>query len=364
MLYQVFIPAVSADGFNITLKLEAPNWLSALRSGLSKIGEQGDVIKNVVVEIQPDGTISISDPKTGRVFEIKELHEEAPAKDEEPAATDSDLPTVAMPAYQPDEPREQPAPRAGLEPEVEAPGTEPRLEPAPSAQQDAALEAPATEAQRGPEVKPQGFHAETSKAVQADPDSQILEEKKSEVVEDDPAQAPRRAHFVTEEVLADVFMDAQQLYDYDTDLQGAVEFALDLLMEKIPSEAGSIMFADINQNDLYFAAARGPKADLVMNFRVPMGKGIVGFSAKEGVSLTIGDARRDPRFYKRIGESIGFETRSVVCAPVEADGRCYGAIELINKKGSDSYTPGEMAVVTYVANRLADHINQVVMREA
>jgi len=434
VLYQVFIPALKADGFNITLKLEAPNWISALRSGLSKLGEQGDVIKNVIVAIQPDGTIQVSDPKTRRVFEIKELPagaavapeaaakeaaaKEAAAKEAaarhaaavaaqptqifapappEPtaaqaqAAADENLATVMMEAWSPptvpttpappqqpavridpgaapvtasevEVPVEPTAPAVAVEPTATAVAVEPTVT-AVAVEPTRPAAAAATEPTRM-HTQPFSFAADEKKAVSSDPSSQILEEDRSVPVPEDPALAPRQALFSTEEVLADVFMDAQRIYDYDTDLQSSVEFALDLLMEKIPAQAGSVLFADIPSNSLYFASARGPKAREILDLRVPIGRGLVGFCAKEGVSLAVGDAARDPRFYRKIGEQIGFETRSVVCAPVEADGRCYGAVELINKTGTDAFTPGEMSVVTYVANRLADHINQVVLREA
>ena len=398
VLYQVYIPAISEDGFNISLKMEAPNWISALRSGLSKLGEQGDVVKNVMVEIDNEGVIHISNPRTGRVFEIKELQPEAPAASApEPAPS---LGGVTEPNLAPPTVQDQVA----LPPQEAAPTQVlPQVEPAPTvaAKQpvrrvsepepegdldlaiddddlpfDLAIEQPEAAAKPVPTPAPEpeprtatppetrrptGFFEQVKGPVSLDPESHILEEQTSAAEAD--SFLKRRA-FVTEEVLADVFMDAQRIYEFDADLQAATEFAMDLLMQKIPAEAGSVLFADINENDLYFATARGPKANEVMNFRVPMGKGLVGFCAKQGVSLAIADAQRDDRHYRRIGESIGFDTSSVVCAPVEADGRCYGAVELMNSRNTSGFTPGEMSVVTYVANRLADHINQVVMREA
>ncbi len=433
MLYQVYIPAIAEGGFNITLKLEAPNWISALRSGLSKLGEQGDVIKNVMVEMGADGSILVSDPHSGRVFEIRDLSagepgpaEPAAAPTPEPPAPDDAAETQVMPAYQPpeqtlagqrwetvkpgeslqpvaesaplpgasspteptkplpamtEEPAPKPEPKAKQkqkhkakaepkpEPKAEPkpePKAEPKAEPVDSWENEALdIDVPATLSAESMKVRrPGAIASEGGKAVEADPSSRILHEEKSAYAPEDATRTPRPTVFRTEEVLADVFMDAQHIYDFDTDLQGAVEFSMDLLLKMVPAEAGSILFADINENDLYFATARGPKGDEVMNFRVPMGKGIVGFCAKEGVGLTITDVKSDPRHYKRIGESVGFDTRTIVCAPIEADGRCYGAVELINKRGYAGFSPGEMSVVSYVANRLADHINQVVMREA
>ena len=153
--------------------------------------------------------------------------------------------------------------------------------------------------------------------------------------------------------LADVFERVQDVYLGATGLTNAANFMLDLSMDVVPSDSGSVFFSDISAHDLYFAAARGPKANDVMKFRVPMGIGIVGFSAMEGVSLAISDAHRDPRFYKKISESLGYETRSILCSPIQKEGRVYGAIELINRKGGDKYTSEQINVLNYIAHELA-----------
>src|ERR1043165_3300995 len=77
--FEVFIPAAEAGGFDMTLKVDAANWMAALKAGLSKLGEQGSTIQNVLVDIQDDNTIHVTEPKDGRVFRIKEMSEEEAA---------------------------------------------------------------------------------------------------------------------------------------------------------------------------------------------------------------------------------------------------------------------------------------------
>jgi hypothetical protein len=154
-----------------------------------------------------------------------------------------------------------------------------------------------------------------------------------------------------EEILAEVFEELQELF-FLTDLQTAVDFVMDLAMRKIPSEAGAILFADVSARDLYFMTARGPKANDVMPFRVPMGQGIVGFAAVEGMALAVSDVKRDKRFYREISEKVRFDTRCILCAPITIDSRCGGAIELLNRVGSDHYSPGDVNIVSYMADQL------------
>jgi hypothetical protein len=39
--YEVFLPAAQEGDFNLTLKVDADNWMAALKIGLKKLGEQG-----------------------------------------------------------------------------------------------------------------------------------------------------------------------------------------------------------------------------------------------------------------------------------------------------------------------------------
>ena len=132
-------------------------------------------------------------------------------------------------------------------------------------------------------------------------------------------------------------------------------------MEKMPAESGAVLFADVNGRELYFATARGPKAEEVMDFRVPMGKGIAGFCAREGVSLAISDAQVDPRFYRGISEALNYQTQSLVCAPIQHEGRVYGCLELLNRQNGSTFSSSEVNALTYIGKQFAEYINRLIM---
>ena len=79
--FEVFIPATGPDTPDMTLKVEAENWLAALNAGLKKIGEKGGAGSNVLVDIQDDESIHVTEPKSGRVFRIKEVAAHAPKQE-------------------------------------------------------------------------------------------------------------------------------------------------------------------------------------------------------------------------------------------------------------------------------------------
>ena len=163
---------------------------------------------------------------------------------------------------------------------------------------------------------------------------------------------------MTTEILADAFMRAIEVYDYGEDKHAALEFILDLALENVGAESGSVLLTDLNspKGELWFEVARGPKADEIIKFKVPMGAGIVGFCAQEGVSLLIADVTKDPRFKKDITEEIGYEPRSILCVPIQHKGRMMGAIELINRAGGRPFTQGELSIINYLAHTAGEYL--------
>ena len=121
-------------------------------------------------------------------------------------------------------------------------------------------------------------------------------------------------------------------------------------MDTIPAESGSFFLADPGLPILKFAAARGPRASELLSsgLTVPVGQGIVGFCAQEGVSLTVNDMTKDPRYFAKVAEAISYQPQNTVVASVERDGRLYGAIQLINAKRSSGFDPGEAEVLRFL----------------
>ena len=52
--------------------------------------------------------------------------------------------------------------------------------------------------------------------------------------------------------------------------------------------------------------------------------------AKHGERLVVPDVMTDPRFAKRIDEMTQWETRSIVCVPLQSRLRVLGVIQLVN----------------------------------
>src|SRR5271163_3637764 len=103
--YEVHIPGVAPDGLTVTFRVDAPNWMQALKTGFLKLGEEGFVVHNVLVDVADDGSLHVTEGGSGRVFRIRELTEDeaasAKVKVPVPLPDDSSAPTQVLSAPPP-----------------------------------------------------------------------------------------------------------------------------------------------------------------------------------------------------------------------------------------------------------------------
>src|SRR3954463_7086737 len=109
---------------------------------------------------------------------------------------------------------------------------------------------------------------------------------------------------------------------------------LQTIMEKMAvffrPDTWSLLMVDEQKDELYFAIAVGDAADALKSIRLKVGEGIAGWVAKHGESLLVPDVYNDPRFAKRIDEMTKWQTRSIICVPLQSKHRVLGVIQLIN----------------------------------
>ena len=339
--FEVYVPPAPPQlPVAVTLRVESENWLAALKVGLQKVGG-GELAANILCDIQSDGSIHVTDPGGARVFRIREMREAEPTLAPPPADPNR---TAVMHAPPPASPQRAPS----APPRAAAPPPRPPPTPPPAA--------------RAPAAPPPAAPPRPAPAPRLTPDTVAsLVEEVAGPAEPQPDRIGRvsTGEAAPGDVLADVFFRAAEL-GQKTNREEGLRFILDLAMDKVRCDAGSVLLSRFQTNDLAFVAARGPKADEIMRLRlsVPFGKGIVGFSAQENVCLAVSDAEKDPRFYRAVSQAVGYATRSALCAPISAAGRVRGALELLNK-GSGAFTASDLAVLSYLGHKAAEFLERM-----
>lgn len=392
--FNVFVPArKGSDMPDLTLKVEASNWLVALKESLKRIGEQGDALANIVCETAPDGSIRVADPGSRRVFVIAKVDSARDAEFEKEAdrraAESRSIAKAAEQAHKetaarlkdvesrisaaPTAPVETPVPAAETVPIISA--TPAAAPPAPAVDETARrledekrrLEAELAEAKATLEAAARKAAEEATGVlgrVEVERVEKKLTHKEAPAVKakarsnewgdlDDWYDGVDTSEETIDGVVSDLFLATSQLHEKN-ESESALE-VLKLAAKYVTAEAASIFYSDMNSalKDLVIVAASGPVGNKIIGIRVPLGKGIVGFSVINGVKLIVNSVDRNPNFYGKLDQEFGFKTHSILCVPIQHGDRTYGAIEVINKRGEDAtWTTNDANVLESLAKIL------------
>jgi hypothetical protein len=161
---------------------------------------------------------------------------------------------------------------------------------------------------------------------------------------------------VVEDMIVEAFERMQELFSL-RDHDDVAKFALKVGREFIDCEAGSAMLITPGKYELYIAAAEGTAAGKISGKKLSLTKGIVGFATRAGAVVTVSDPENDPRFHAEFDALSGFETKNVVCAPIQYEGRTIGAIELLNSPRNAGFRQSEANVLSYIAGAVGEYID-------
>lgn len=95
--------------------------------------------------------------------------------------------------------------------------------------------------------------------------------------------------------------------------------------------AASVALLEPDGEHLWYAAASGDGADFIRGQRLPKDSGIVGWVVAHGAPLLAPDVSQDARHYPQFDVLSGFQTRSMLCVPLQSQGVVIGAIAVLNK---------------------------------
>jgi GAF domain-containing protein len=126
--------------------------------------------------------------------------------------------------------------------------------------------------------------------------------------------------------------------------------------ELVPSESGSILLDDPllkhktqKQGSLYFVACYGKGSKALTGASLPASVGIVGRTYTRGKPYISRNVKRDRYFFDKVDKKIKFQTKSIICAPIEIRGSVIGVIELINRLGRINYDSKDLTLLKIFA---------------
>lgn len=135
------------------------------------------------------------------------------------------------------------------------------------------------------------------------------------------------------------------------DLNGLFTQILESASDLTSGEASSLLLIQPETQRLEFIVALGSKGEAVKSFSLAKGEGIAGWVAQHNTSIHVPDVERDPRFYSKISKNVGYRTQNILAVPLRVKGNCVGVLEMLNKKGGQTFTDEDLTWLELFANQ-------------
>ncbi len=122
----------------------------------------------------------------------------------------------------------------------------------------------------------------------------------------------------------------------------------------LKADRSSIMLLDETGENLYFKTATGE--EILKKLKIPVGKGIAGWIAKNRKPVIVNNPYQDERFSPETDRKTGYRTDSIVGSPLIYRNKLLGIVEAINKKDGE-FTPEDKEMLMGFAGLAAATID-------
>jgi signal transduction histidine kinase len=157
----------------------------------------------------------------------------------------------------------------------------------------------------------------------------------------EPNDSDKRMHLISK--LGTIVCSVPELVD-------VVDQIMNLTETTLRASASSVLLLDQAKEKFTFRFANGPAETMLKHVTLNTRSGIAGWVACNGKPLIVNDVTKDPRFCMDIDKVTGFNTRSVMCAPLLSHGKVIGVIEVLNKLDGDAFEEKDLEVLVAVAS--------------
>ena len=123
------------------------------------------------------------------------------------------------------------------------------------------------------------------------------------------------------------------------------------------AEASSIALFESDPDRLEFRVAAGAQGAGVIGVSVPPTQGIAGYVFSSGQALALSDVASDPRFDRATAQRTGYVPRSIAAVPLLEEQRTLGVLQVLDKRGTPTFTLRDMELLAVFAGQAATAIN-------
>ena len=141
------------------------------------------------------------------------------------------------------------------------------------------------------------------------------------------------------------------------DLDELVETTLHIALEEVGAEAGSILLADAEKEELIFQYSIGEKP-VPRGTAIPWSKGISGAVFQSGEARITNQINQDTGHLRQIDQTTGFVTHDMITVPLRRwRGEPIGVLNVLNKQ-AEPFTNHDLGLLTIISAFAALAIQQ------
>lgn len=118
-------------------------------------------------------------------------------------------------------------------------------------------------------------------------------------------------------------------------------------------EAGSLLLADEQTDELVFRVTVGPVAGTLLNQRMPKTAGFVGKAVSTRQPLIVNNVQDSPDWFQKPDQATGFITKSLLVVPLVVMEKATGVIEVINKRDGSPFTQEDLELLSAFGGQAA-----------
>lgn len=130
---------------------------------------------------------------------------------------------------------------------------------------------------------------------------------------------------------------------------------IDEMTKLMSAERGSLFIVDRKHNELWSKIAQ--KSEM-KEIRVKIGMGVSGWVAQYGKMLNIPDAAKDDRFDSSTDRKTGYQTKSLLTAPifkpsVQGGNQVIAVVQVLNKKSGEPFDSDDETLIQLLASQIS-----------
>lgn len=127
---------------------------------------------------------------------------------------------------------------------------------------------------------------------------------------------------------------------------------VNLTARAMNAEIASLMIIDEATQDIHIKAAIGLDEEHIAKTKLHVGKGVVGYVAKTGEPLLVGDITSDTRFHVQ-KSSPKYYTKSLISAPLKVGNEILGVINVNNMKTRRPFNETDLKLLSIICGHAA-----------